>query len=34
MDLPHYHGVGLTPAEPALAGTSRDDAAAKEVHGA
>ena len=34
MDLPHYHGVGLTPAEPALAGTSRDDAAAKEIHGA
>jgi NADH-quinone oxidoreductase subunit H len=35
MDLPHYHGIGLTgPSQPAMAGTAGDDGTAKEVTGA
>jgi NADH-quinone oxidoreductase subunit H len=34
MDLPHYHGIGLTPPGPVLAGQAADDNNTKEVTGA
>jgi NADH-quinone oxidoreductase subunit H len=35
MDLPHYHGIGLTgTSRPVMAGTAGDDGTAKEVTGA
>jgi NADH-quinone oxidoreductase subunit H len=35
LDLPHYHGIGVeSSSRPALAGTTRDDAAAKEASSA
>jgi NADH-quinone oxidoreductase subunit H len=34
MDLPHYHGIGLTPPGPVLAGRAADDNNTKEVTGA